>query len=103
MHRPTGPGPTGRLLIFVLSIALLTGLTGLSGLSATVATAADAAPLPACQVTDTLTRYRTLADWRRALLDQQYRLSSTHKPKDPPLDRGRRPQRRLQGAPSRRH
>jgi D-alanyl-D-alanine carboxypeptidase len=76
MHRPTGPGPTGRLLILVLSVALLTGLT------ATATTAAEGAALPACQVADTLTLHRSLTDWRRALLDQQFRLSSAHRPKD---------------------
>ncbi len=74
MHRPTGPGPTGRLLILVLSVALLTGLT------ATVTSAAES--LPSCKVADTLTQYRKLTDWRRALLDQEFRLSSAHRPKD---------------------
>ena len=76
MHRPTGPGPTGRLLILVLSVALLTGLT------ATVTSAAEGAALPSCKVADTLTQYRKLTHWHRALLDQQFRLSSAHKPKD---------------------
>jgi zinc D-Ala-D-Ala carboxypeptidase len=79
MHRPTGPGPTGRLLVLLLSVALLTGLTA-QVTSATSAT--GVAGLPACQVADTLTLHRSLTDWRRALLDQQFRLSSAYKPKD---------------------
>jgi zinc D-Ala-D-Ala carboxypeptidase len=66
--------PRARLFVLLLAAGLLTGLT---------ATASAAAPtLPGCAIADTLTKHRTLSDWHRALLDQTYRLSSAHKPKD---------------------
>ena len=72
--RPPAPGPTSRLLVLLLTVGLLTGLT---------ATASAAAPsLPACKIDDTLTKHRKLADWHRAVLDVEYRLSSAHRPRD---------------------
>jgi len=48
-----------------------------------VVSAADPPPpLPPCRVGDTLTTYRTLADWARSLLDMEYRLASTYAPPD---------------------
>ncbi len=41
-----------------------------------------APPVPRCAIADTLTRHRTLADWRRSLLDWTYRLPSTYAPTD---------------------
>lgn len=65
---------TGRLLVLLLTVGLLTGLT---------ATVSAAVPgLPSCQIADSLTKNGRLADWHRAMLDPQYRLSSTHKPRD---------------------
>ena len=62
-----------RLIVLLLLVALLSG----------VASVASAAPvLPSCQIADTLTKHRTLADWHRSLLDPTYRLSSTYKPAD---------------------
>ncbi len=55
MERVAAPGPTGRLLVLLLAVSLLTGLT------ATVTAAAPS--LPSCEVADTLTKHRTLADW----------------------------------------
>jgi zinc D-Ala-D-Ala carboxypeptidase len=74
MPGPAAPGPTGRLLVLLLAVGLITGLT------ATVSAAAPS--LPTCKTADTLTKHRGLADWHRAVLDVRYRLSSAHKPRD---------------------
>ena len=65
--------PRSRFLLVVFAAIVVAGLP---------ATASAAEPLPACAVGDTLTAHRTLADWTRALLDTDYRLSSAHKPTD---------------------
>ena len=64
----------GRLAVLLFGVVLATGV---------VSTAAAASgDLPACSVADTLTKHRTLADWRRSILDSRYRLSSAYKPGD---------------------
>ena len=65
--------PSGRLLALAFAALLVTGLP---------ATVSAVEPLPECAVGDTLTAHRTLADWTRAVLDTDYRLSSAHKPTD---------------------
>lgn len=75
MSRPAAAGLSGRLVVLLLTLGLLSGLTA-------TASAADAPSLPSCTIADTLTQNRTLADWHRAVLDVQYRLSSAYKPKD---------------------
>jgi D-alanyl-D-alanine carboxypeptidase len=62
-----------RLVALLLMVGLLTSLA---------ATVSAAAALPPCRIDDTLTQYRTLADWRRSLLDLEFRLSSTYAPAD---------------------
>ena len=64
----------GRLAVLLFGVVLATGV---------VSTASAASgDLPACSVADTLTKHRTLADWRRSILDSRYRLSSAYKPSD---------------------
>ena len=52
-----------------------------TGLAATVSVSA-APSLPTCTTADTLTKYRSLNDWHRSLLDSTYRLSSAYRPTD---------------------
>ena len=75
LPRPAAFRPTGRLVVLLLTVGLLTGMTA-------TAVAADAPTLPSCTIGDTLTMNRKLADWHRALLDVEYRLSSAYKPTD---------------------
>ena len=64
----------GRLAVLLFGVVLATGV---------VSTASAASgDLPACSVADTLTKHRTLADWRRSILDSRYRLSSAYQPSD---------------------
>ena len=62
-----------RFVALLMVVGLFTSLA---------ATVSAAAALPACRIDDTLTRYRTLADWPRSLLDLEFRLSSTYAPAD---------------------
>jgi zinc D-Ala-D-Ala carboxypeptidase len=64
---------SGRLLILLFAVALVTAAT---------ATVSAAPALPPCKIADTLTKFRALGDWNRAILDPTYRLSSAHKPTD---------------------
>jgi D-alanyl-D-alanine carboxypeptidase len=75
MPHPAAVRPPGRLVVLLLTVGLLTG-------QAATAVAADAPALPTCTIGDTLTMNRKLADWHRALLDVDYRLSSAYKPRD---------------------
>lgn len=65
-------------------MVLATGLAATAlGSTAPAVTAAGAAPpLPACTVADKLTKYHGLPDWRRSILDSQYRIGKTYAPKD---------------------
>jgi zinc D-Ala-D-Ala carboxypeptidase len=65
--------PWARLLVLLFAVALTTGVA---------ATVSAAPSLPSCKVADTLTKHRSLTDWRRSILDTRYRLASTYKPKD---------------------
>lgn len=65
--------PLARLIVLLVATALITGVIATASVSA-------AGPAPSCKVADTLTKHRTLADWRRSLLDSQLRLSSKYKP-----------------------
>lgn len=71
---PRRPDRRPRLVALLLLAAMLTGVAW--------TTVAAAPALPACKVADTLTKYRTLRDWNRSLLDLTYRLSSTYVPTD---------------------
>jgi D-alanyl-D-alanine carboxypeptidase len=64
-------GSRSRVLILLFAVALLVGA---------VPTVSAADPLPSCRIANTLTKHRTLADWRRSLLDSEFRLSSKYKP-----------------------
>jgi zinc D-Ala-D-Ala carboxypeptidase len=66
-----------RLAVLLTGIAMATMVIAGSMASAVTAAVPD---LPSCSVADTLTKHRTLADWRRSILDSRYRLSSTYKP-----------------------
>ncbi len=76
--RPTRPRRATRALHLrlVLLVAVVVGATGIAA-SASAATA-----LPPCKAADTLTKYRTLSDWNRSVLDLTYKLSSTYAPTD---------------------
>ncbi len=64
----------GRLAVLLFGIVLATGVVSTASAAAT--------DLPSCSVADTLTMHRTLADWRRSILDSRYRLSSGYHPGD---------------------
>jgi zinc D-Ala-D-Ala carboxypeptidase len=69
----------GRLAVLLTGTVMAAAM-----LSTTLSTAVTAAApdLPSCSVGDKVTKYRSLLDWRRSLLDSYYRLSSTYKPTD---------------------
>jgi zinc D-Ala-D-Ala carboxypeptidase len=64
-----------RVVALLLVAALLTGV-------ASTASAATLVPLPPCEIHDTLTKHRAISDWRRSLLDLEFRLSSSYAPTD---------------------
>ena len=79
-------------LLLVLSLLLLVMTLGSSGVvaigpdpgfSATAVSGTAATPaLPTCTYTDIKTRFRSLSDWRRTLVDTRLRVGSAYKPKD---------------------
>ena len=62
-------------------VALLLVAALLASGAATASAGPYVAP-PRCEVDDTLTKYRAIADWPRSLLDTEYRLSSSYAPGD---------------------
>jgi zinc D-Ala-D-Ala carboxypeptidase len=73
MAMPRIPDRRSPLVVALLAVALLAGFT---------ASASAATPLPACRVGDVFTKYRSLSDWSRSLLDTRYRLSAVYAPTD---------------------
>jgi zinc D-Ala-D-Ala carboxypeptidase len=67
--------PMTRFASAMVLVAVLIGTLG-------TATVHAAAPLPSCAIADTLTKYRTLSDWKRSILDTRFRLASTYAPGD---------------------
>lgn len=63
----------------MVALLLVAGL--MTGVAAT-ASAGTMAPLPPCEIDDTLTKYRAVSDWSRSLLDLDFRLASAYAPSD---------------------
>lgn len=69
-----------RMTRGALAAVIAIGGLGIVGPTLAPADAADA--LPACSYGDRLTRYGGLGDWYRSLVDTNYRLSSSYRPRD---------------------
>jgi D-alanyl-D-alanine carboxypeptidase len=79
VNSPRHPRPRAAAVLAraLVAVSVAAGVLGASGSTQPVAAAT---PLPACRYADVLTKYRSVTDWWRTLVDPIYRVPSTYAP-----------------------